>query len=62
MEMDDVTYVDFDKNVFRQLANCFSKGYTVQLSSNFARQKKDQKKTQIYVLKRADKGFVSDTA
>lgn len=58
--MDDVTYIDFDKNVFRQLANCFSKA--VQLSSNFARQKKDQKKKQIYVLKRADKGFVSDTA
>lgn len=52
MEMDDVTYIDFDKNVFRQLANCFSKGYTVQLSSNFARQKKDhKKKTDICVEK-----------
>ena len=60
--MDDVTYIDFDKNVFRQLANCFSKGYTVQLSRNFARQKKGSERKQIYMLKRADKDFVGDTA
>lgn len=55
------SYIELDENILRRLANCFSKGYIVQISNNFTRQKNDHEK-QIYVLKKEGKGFTCDTA
>ena len=50
-EISDVAFFDFDTNVFRRFANCFSKGYAVQSSDKLKRERKDQKKTDACVKK-----------
>ena len=44
-------YYEYEKSVFRQFANCFSKGYAEQSVDKIKKQEKDQKNMDAIVKK-----------